>query len=39
LKFGIACSYLVVYDPATSLVAVVATLHGARDHERLLENI
>lgn len=37
LKFWSVYSYLLVYDPATEPLAVVAVLHGARDVSRLLE--
>jgi antitoxin ParD1/3/4/toxin ParE1/3/4 len=39
LKFWSVFSYLVVYDPATMPLAVIAVLHGARDVGPLLKNI
>jgi toxin ParE1/3/4 len=39
LKFWSVYSYLIVYDPATSPVAVVAILHGSQDVEQLLKKI
>ncbi len=39
LKFWRVFSYLVVYDPASDPLTVVAVLHGARDVEALLKNI
>ncbi len=39
LKFWSVFSYLVVYDPATAPLTVVAVLHGARDVAQLLKNI
>jgi hypothetical protein len=39
LKFWNVYSYLIVYDPATSPLAIVAILHGAQDVERLLKNM
>ena len=39
LKFWNVYSYLIVYDPVTSPLAVVAILHGAQDVEQLLKNI
>jgi antitoxin ParD1/3/4/toxin ParE1/3/4 len=38
LKFWAVHSYLVVYDPASVPLTVVAVLHGARDVERLLKD-
>ena len=38
LKFWSVSSYLVVYDPASSPLAVIAVLHGARDVEKLLKS-
>ena len=39
LKFWAVFSYLVVYDPASTPLTVIAVLHGARDVERLLKGI
>ena len=39
LKFWNVYSYLIVYDPETSPLAVLAILHGAQDVEQLLKNI
>jgi plasmid stabilization system protein ParE len=39
LKSWNVSSYLIVYDPATSPLVVVAILHGAQDVEQLLKNI
>jgi hypothetical protein len=36
VKFWNVYSYLVVYDPASTPLTIVAILHGARDIERLL---
>lgn len=38
LKFWSVYSYLIVYDPASSPLTVIAVLHGARDVERLLKS-
>ena len=38
LKFWSVYSYLVVYDPASSPLTVIAVLHGARDIEKLLKS-
>ncbi len=38
LKFWSVYSYLVVYDPASSPLTVIAVLHGARDLEQLLKS-
>jgi plasmid stabilization system protein ParE len=38
LKFWSVHSYLVVYNPASDPLTIVAILHGARDVERLLKN-
>ena len=38
VKFWTVYSYLVVYDPASVPLTVVAVLHGARDVERLLKD-
>ena len=38
LKFWSVYSYLVVYDPASRPLTIVAVLHGARDVELLLKN-
>ena len=37
LKFWSVYSYLVVYDPESQPLTIVAVLHGARDIERLLK--
>lgn len=37
LKFWSVYSYLVVYDPHTRPLTVIAVLHGARDVEKLLK--
>lgn len=39
MKFWPVHSYLVVYDPASSLVRILAVLHGAREVERVLLNL
>jgi toxin ParE1/3/4 len=39
LKFWSVYSYLIVYDPATAPLTVVAILHGARDVEQLLRSM
>lgn len=39
LKFFSVYSYLVVYDPLSRPVTVVAVLHGARDVAQLLKTI
>jgi plasmid stabilization system protein ParE len=36
VKFWNVYSYLVVYDPASTPLTIIAILHGARDIERLL---
>ena len=38
VKFWSVYSYLVVYDPASTPLTIIAVLHGARDIERLLKN-
>lgn len=38
LKFWRVFSYLVVYDPASSPLTVIAVLHSARDVEKLLKS-
>ena len=38
LKFWSVYSYLVVYDPESRPLTIVAVLHGARDVEQLLKN-
>jgi antitoxin ParD1/3/4/toxin ParE1/3/4 len=38
VKFWTVFSYLVVYDPASVPLSIIAVLHGARDIERLLKN-
>jgi plasmid stabilization system protein ParE len=37
VKFWAVYSYLIVYDPASRPLTIVAVLHGARDVERLLK--
>ena len=37
LKFWTVYSYLVVYDPDSRPLTIVAVLHGARDVEQLLK--
>ena len=39
LKFWSVFSYLVVYEPESDPLAIVAIIHGARDVEHLLKNI
>ena len=39
LKFWSVYSYLVVYDPASSPLTIIAVLHGARDVAQVLEGI
>lgn len=39
VKFWSVYSYLIVYDPASEPLAVVAVLHGARDVEQLLKHM
>ena len=39
VKFWNVYSYLIVYDPATAPLSIIAVLHGSRDTERLLRNI
>lgn len=39
VKFWKAYSYLVVYDPASLPLTVVAVLHGARDIEQILKDL
>lgn len=38
LKFWGVYSYLIVYDPASSPLSVVAILRGARDVENILKD-
>jgi antitoxin ParD1/3/4/toxin ParE1/3/4 len=38
LKFWSLYSYLVVYDPASTPLTVIAVLHGARDVGHLLKS-
>ena len=38
VKFWSVYRYLVVYDPATSPLTVIAVLHGARDVGQLLKD-
>lgn len=37
VKFWAVYSYLVVYDPVSTPLTIIAVLHGARDVERLLK--
>jgi plasmid stabilization system protein ParE len=37
LKFWSIYSYLVVYDPESRPLTIIAVLHGARDVEKLLK--
>jgi plasmid stabilization system protein ParE len=37
LKFWSVYSYLVVYDPESRPLTIIAVLHGARDVEKLLK--
>ena|SRR5438128_4750201 len=39
VKFWSVYSYLVVYDPASVPLTILAVLHGARDVERLLKDM
>jgi plasmid stabilization system protein ParE len=39
LKFWRVFSYLIVYDPASAPLTVIAILHGSRDLEHLLRNV
>ncbi len=39
VKFWSVYSYLVVYDPESSPLTVIAVLHGARDIEQILKDI
>lgn len=39
VKFWGVFSYLVVYDPASDPLPIVAVLHGARDVEQILKTI
>jgi plasmid stabilization system protein ParE len=39
LKFWSVSSYLVVYDPASDPLTIVAVLHGARDVAQILKEI
>ena len=38
VKFWSVYSYLIVYDPASAPLAIIAVLHGARDVEQFLKN-
>ena len=38
LKFWSVYSHLIVYDPASTPLTVVAVLHGARDVENILKS-
>jgi antitoxin ParD1/3/4/toxin ParE1/3/4 len=38
VKFWSVYSYLIVYDPASRPLSIIAVLHGARDVERLLKH-
>ena len=37
VRFWRVYSYLIVYDPASAPLTIIAVLHGARDVERLLD--
>lgn len=39
LKFWSVYSYLVVYDPASSPITIIAVLHGSRDVGRVLQDL
>ncbi len=39
VKFCNVDSYVIVYDPASTPLTIIAVLHGARDIERLLKNV
>ncbi len=39
LKFWSVYSYLIVYDPASQPLTIVAVLHGARDVEQILKDL
>jgi plasmid stabilization system protein ParE len=39
LKFWSVYSYLVVYDPASDPLSIIAVLHGARDVAQILKEI
>lgn len=39
LKFWTVYSYLIVYDPASDPLTIVAVLHGARDVAQILKEI
>lgn len=39
LKFWSVYSYLVVYDPASDPLSIIAVLHGARDVAHVLKEI
>ena len=39
LKFWSVYSYLVVYDPASDPLTIIAVLHGARDVAQILREI
>jgi antitoxin ParD1/3/4/toxin ParE1/3/4 len=38
VRFWKVYSYLIMYDPATAPLGIIAVLHGARDVEQLLKN-
>ena len=38
VKFWSVYAYLVVYDPASSPLTIIAVLHGARDVEKVLKS-
>ena len=38
MRFWKVYSYLIVYDPETVPLGIIAVLHGARDVEQLLKN-
>ena len=39
VKFWSVFSYLIVYDPASMPLTIIAVLHGARDVERILQDL
>ena len=39
LRFWCVYSYLIVYDPASRPLTIVAVLHGARDLEQILKDV
>ena len=38
VKFWSVLSYLVIYDPASDPLSVIAIIHGAQDVETILKN-